>query len=94
MVIKKCVGLKGKPRMTCNKVESFKKQLKPNKYYLADIKRNVYDPSPFDTENRAIKANLVVQISSGNDFIVPFKGSDLKKWKFKAGKIDIYQPVE
>ena len=65
------------------------------KYYLVDIKRKIYSPKAgYDTEKRAIQGNLVVQLSSGNDFIIPLKKEVIIKQKIKPGKIDIYQPTK
>lgn len=68
--------------------------LKPNKFYLVDLKRKVYtDEAEYDTEDRAIKGNMIVQMASGNDYVIPMKGEDIKKQGFRKGRIDVYQPV-
>lgn len=77
------------------KAPNKKEVIKLNKYYLVDVKRGVYSPeAEYDNFKRAVKGNLVVQLSSGNDFVVPLKGSEIKKNNLKPGKIDVYQPVE
>jgi hypothetical protein len=62
------------------------------KFFLADIKRKIYNPTPYPTLKRACQGNMIFQISSGNDFIIPLKKKDLDG--FKEGEIGVYQPAD
>lgn len=57
------------------------------KQYLADIKRKLYDPREFKNFKQAVQMNLVVQINSGNAYIVPLVKKQLQKLKYKKGKL-------
>jgi hypothetical protein len=59
------------------------------KYFLADIKRKVYDPTPFKTWKSAVRMNMVAQIYNTDDFmyVVPLKQKEIIKSKFKQEKL-------
>jgi hypothetical protein len=66
---------------------SIKAEDKDGKYFLVDIKNKVYDPTPFKTFKDACRINMMLQISTGNDYIVPLTKKDITKHKFKEERL-------
>jgi hypothetical protein len=59
-------------------------------FYLADIKKRIYDPKhKFDTFKKAVGVNMVGQMYDNEKYfsVVPLEEKQIKKLKFKEEKI-------
>lgn len=56
-------------------------------YYLTDMEEEVYDPRAFKTFREACRINMMIQIATDKELIVPMKMSFIIKNKYKKKKL-------